>query len=83
MAKTAALIDTRLLETTRHGQIPQTGSDGARPADVYSRAVIKAKGSPEAPKIAIIVNGLGVSSNGTAQALSKLPAAVTLGFAPY
>jgi polysaccharide deacetylase 2 family uncharacterized protein YibQ len=81
--KTAALIDTRLLETTRHGQIPQISSDGARPADVYSRAVIKAKGGPEAPKIAIIVNGLGVSSNGTAQALSKLPAAVTLGFAPY
>jgi polysaccharide deacetylase 2 family uncharacterized protein YibQ len=82
-AKTAALIDTRLLETTRHGQIPQISSDGARPADVYSRAVIKAKGGPEAPRIAIIVNGLGVSSNGTAQALSKLPAAVTLGFAPY
>ena len=82
-AKTAALIDTRLLETTRHGQIPQISSDGARPADVYSRAVIKAKGGPDAPKIAIIVNGLGVSSNGTAQALSKLPAAVTLGFAPY
>ena len=82
-AKAAPLIDTRLLEATRHGQIPKVSADGARPAEVYSRAIIKAKGGPEAPKIAIIVNGLGVSSNGTAQALAKLPAAVTLGFAPY
>ena len=82
-AKAALPAEAKLLETTRHGQIPQISSDGARPVDVYSRAVAKAKDAPDVPRIAIIITGLGVSSNGTAQALAKLPAAITFGFAPY
>ena len=38
---------------------------------------------PNSPRIAIIVGGLGISATGTADALSKLPAPVTLAFAPY
>jgi uncharacterized protein len=81
-SKGVPLIDAKLLETTRHGQIPQISGDGARAVEVYAR-VAKANGRPDAPRIAIIVNGLGVSANGTSEALAKLPGPVTLGFAPY
>jgi polysaccharide deacetylase 2 family uncharacterized protein YibQ len=40
-------------------------------------------GKPDAPRIAIIVTGLGVSESATADAIAKLPGAVTLGFMPY
>ena len=35
------------------------------------------------PRIAILVGGMGISQTGTAEAIAKLPAAVTLAFAPY
>jgi hypothetical protein len=38
---------------------------------------------PNAPRIAIVVTGLGISALGTSDALAKLPGPVTLGFAPY
>ena len=40
-------------------------------------------GKPDAPRIALIVGGLGVSASATADAIAKLPGAVTLGFVPY
>ena len=72
----------RLLESTRHGMIPKIGSDGARAADIYSRTrpeMTKAS----APRIAIVVSGLGVGAKLTADAIAKLPPAVTLAFTPY
>lgn len=72
--------DPRLLETTRHGQIPRIGSDGARPSDVYAR---KEKQGAGEFQISIVVGGLGVSATTTANALSKLPGAVSLAFTPY
>jgi polysaccharide deacetylase 2 family uncharacterized protein YibQ len=74
--------DSRLLENSRHGQIPRIGSDGVRPSEVYARKLSE-KQSPNAPQIAIVVGGLGVSANTTANALSKLPGSVTLAFTPY
>ena len=38
---------------------------------------------PKGPRIAIIVGGLGVSASTTADALSRLPPEVTVGFVPY
>jgi polysaccharide deacetylase 2 family uncharacterized protein YibQ len=75
--------DPRLLENSRHGAIPKIGADGARPADVYARAVSATPGNPDGPRIALIVGGLGVGAKTTAEALAKLPGAVTLAFAPY
>ena len=40
-------------------------------------------GKADAPRIAIIVGGLGISASATAEALAKLPRPVTLAFAPY
>ena len=40
-------------------------------------------GKPNAPRIAIVVGGLGIGAGATNDALGKLPAAVTLALAPY
>jgi polysaccharide deacetylase 2 family uncharacterized protein YibQ len=73
----------QLIETSRHGAIPKVGADGSRPAEVYARAVKAVAGKPDGPRIAIVVSGLGIGTSGTADALAKLPGAVTFAFAPY
>jgi polysaccharide deacetylase 2 family uncharacterized protein YibQ len=78
-----APVDQRLLETTRHGAIPKIAPDGARPFTLYAHPRKLPADKTDAPRIAIIVGGLGISTTGTADALAKLPAPVTLGFAPY
>jgi polysaccharide deacetylase 2 family uncharacterized protein YibQ len=77
-----APIDTKLLETSRHGAIPKIAPDGTRPSEAYARPA-KPTQNPDGPRIALIIGGLGVGSHGTLEALTKLPGPVTLGFAPY
>ena len=74
--------EQRLLEGTRHGAIPKIAPDGKRPSEAYAR-VAKLQGKPNAPRIAIVVTGLGVSGNVTQSAMTKLPGAVTFAFGPY
>lgn len=81
--KTDASIDQRLIDSSRHGAIPKIGSDGARPAEIYARPVKPQAGRSDLPRIAIVIEGLGIGANGTAEALAKLPPAVTYAFAPY
>lgn len=76
-------LDQKFVEMTPQGAIPKIAADGTRPADAFARAVQPLPGKPDAPRIALIVGGLGVSASGTASAILKLPAAVTLGFVPY
>jgi polysaccharide deacetylase 2 family uncharacterized protein YibQ len=76
-------VDQRLLELTSHGAVPKIAADGARPFTLYAHPRKLPADKTNAPRIAIIVGGLGISATGTADALSKLPAPVTLGFAPY
>ena len=78
-----AAIDQRLLESSRHGTIPKIDADGTRPSEMYSRPVKPQSSLPDAARIAIVMQGLGVGANGTAEALAKLPAAITFAFAPY
>jgi len=81
-AKTNA--ESRLLETTPHGLIPRIAPDGTRPAEAYARKVDGAETTKATgPQVAIIIGGLGVSASRTADALSKLPGAVTFAFTPY
>ena len=80
--KLAAAPDKRLLERTRHGNIPKQGSDGLRAADVYARPVTVAQRN--APiRIAIVVGGLGISANLTQDAITRLNGSISLAFAPY
>jgi uncharacterized protein len=76
-------IDPKFIEMTPRGPVPRIASDGARPADAFARPVQPLPGKPDAPRIALIVDGLGVSATATADAIAKLPEAVTLGFVPY
>jgi polysaccharide deacetylase 2 family uncharacterized protein YibQ len=74
--------DAKLLETTRHGQIPRVSVEGARPLVAYAQPVAESAGNAKMPRIALVVTGLGTSSTSTGEAL-KLPRAVSLAFAPY
>ena len=78
-----ALVDAKLLEETRHGLIPRVSTDGARPLVAYARPVASNADNANKPRIALVVGGLGISASSTAEALAKLPAAVSFAFAPY
>lgn len=73
--------DNRLIEKSKHGSIPKIAPDGVRPLDAYA-SPIPVAGNADS-MIAIVITGLGVSASGTGDAISKLPAAITLGFVPY
>jgi polysaccharide deacetylase 2 family uncharacterized protein YibQ len=75
--------DQRLLESTRHGLIPKIAADGTRPADAYARPMPANPANANAPRVAIVVTGLGVGAKLTADAIGKLPGPVTLAFTPY
>jgi polysaccharide deacetylase 2 family uncharacterized protein YibQ len=78
-----APLDMRFVENTRHGTIPKIAPNGMRPFTLYAHPRQMPAGKGDAPRIAIIVGGLGISASGTADALAKLPAPVTLAVAPY
>jgi polysaccharide deacetylase 2 family uncharacterized protein YibQ len=81
--KLAPSPDSRLVERTRHGLLPKTGPDGATPAQIYARPLGPQPATKPAGRIALLVGGLGISQSGTADAIAKLPGAVSLAFAPY
>jgi polysaccharide deacetylase 2 family uncharacterized protein YibQ len=78
-----AAADPQLVEESRHGKIPKIAADGRRAALAYAKPVKLPADKVDAPRISIVVGGLGVSASATAEAMEKLPAAVTLAFAPY
>ena len=75
--------DQKLLETTRHGAIPQIAPDGTRPSVAYARPRELPANRKDSPRIAIIIGSIGISASGTADAFAKLPAPVTFAVAPY
>jgi polysaccharide deacetylase 2 family uncharacterized protein YibQ len=77
----SASADPGLIELTAYGPLPRISPDGRRPRTAYAgHAVAAGEG---APRVAIVVGGLGLSQTGTQEAIASLPAAVTLAFAPY
>jgi len=75
--------DSRFAEASRSGPIPRIATDGTRPAEAFAQAVKALADRPNAPRVAIVVTGLGISAVGTSDALAKLPGPVTFAFAPY
>lgn len=75
---TAHLPDRALVEDSETGPLPIRAADGRRPVDVYARPWSGARGA----RVAIVIGGLAVSQTGTQEAIEKLPAEVTLAFAP-
>lgn len=76
-------LDPEMLEETEFGPIPRISGTGMRPFDVYSRPSDTPATSGGKPLIAIVVSGLGLNTEGTLEAITKLPEEVTLAFAPY
>jgi len=72
-----------LVEQTQHGPVPRIGPNGLTPFEAYARASISPASAAGRPLVAIVLTGLGLGSASTADAVSKLPDNVTLGFAPY
>lgn len=76
--------DRRLVEKGKYGPLPRIGADGARPADVYARPIVTSLAiKPGAPRIALVVGGMGLSAVATRLAMEKFPGDVTFAFAPY
>lgn len=71
--------DPRVSEGSAAGVLPRIGEGGITPRAVYAAPFTA---GPE-PKIGIVLTGVGIGAQGTSDAISKLPGAVTLAFAPY
>ncbi|MGE0650746.1 MAG: divergent polysaccharide deacetylase family protein, partial [Alphaproteobacteria bacterium] len=76
---TAPEPDPELLEMSRFGPLPRVSMNGRMPWQAYARPFDT---SDKRPRISIIVSQLGFLSASTESAISQLPAAVTLSFAP-
>ena len=82
-ARLSPAPDRRVAEPSKYGLLPRVGADGARPADVYARPFVETALNRAAPRIAVLVGGLGLDSATTQGAISRLPPGVSLGLAPY
>jgi uncharacterized protein len=76
-------VDQKFIEMTPQGPLPKIAADGVRPEDAFAQPVKAIAGKADAPRIALIIGGLGVSAKLTADAVAKLPGPVTLAFVPY
>ena len=66
-----------------HGPLPRIGSSGKKPSTVYARTTSASIQMSDAPKIAIILGGMGLNQELTAKAIKALPGDVSFAFAPY
>ena len=69
-----------LIENTPHGLLPKVGEGGLVAWRAYAHPFDPAE---QRPRIAIVVNGLGLSGAATEAAIQDLPSQVTLAFTPY
>lgn len=67
-------------ETTPNGSLPRISSSGLTPAQAYARPFTP---TPGAPRISLVVGGLGLKDSHTMAAIRDLPPEVTLSFVPY
>ncbi|MBL8907052.1 MAG: divergent polysaccharide deacetylase family protein [Rhizobiales bacterium] len=65
------------------GPLPRIGSGGKKPATVYARTASANLQISDAPKIAIVLGGMGLNQELTARAIKALPGDVSFAFAPY
>jgi polysaccharide deacetylase 2 family uncharacterized protein YibQ len=75
--------EPKLSEPSRHGALPIIGPKGERVSTLFAHPLKLGADKRDAPRIAVIVAGLGISASGTADAFAKLPAPVTFAIAPY
>ncbi len=71
-----------LVETSAQGPLPRIG-DGKKPSEAYARNVAMGIIHSDAPKLVIILGGMGLNEKLTASAAKDLPSDITMAFAPY
>ncbi len=72
--------DPALVKVGPQGPLPVIAPDGRKPWQVYARPFDVAD---RRPRIAIVIGDMGLSQSATLSAITRLPAPVTLAFAPY
>jgi uncharacterized protein len=72
-----------VMESVDIGMLPKISSTGSKPSEVYAKTVPMGILHSEAPKIIIILGGMGLNEKLTSQAVKDLPAEVTFAYAPY
>jgi polysaccharide deacetylase 2 family uncharacterized protein YibQ len=74
-----------LVEESQYGPLPKVAPDGRRPIDVYARpSKYAVKATPgEKPRIAVLINGMGLSDGVTAEAIKGLPAPISVAYGAY
>ncbi len=70
-------------ETADIGMLPRIASTGKKPSEAYAKTVSMGIIHSEAPKIVIILGGMGLNEKLTSQAGKDLPSEVSFAFAPY
>jgi polysaccharide deacetylase 2 family uncharacterized protein YibQ len=72
--------DPALVENSPDGFLPIIGKDGRQAWQVYARSFDR---NEKRPRIALVVNGLGLDRALSQAAMDRLAGAITLGFDPY
>lgn len=72
--------DPDLIEQGNHGPLPIVGADGKKPWRTYRRPY---PGPENRPRIALIVQEIGLSEQTSRNAIDALPPEVTLAVSPY
>jgi uncharacterized protein len=73
----------KITEVSNYGRLPRIGKNGEKASKVYERTTSLNVIHSDAPKIAILLGGMGLNEKLTQRAIKELPADVTLAFAPY
>ncbi len=74
-----------LVEQSQYGPLPKVAADGTRPLEAYARpsryAAKAAAGGPV--RVAVLVNGMGLSDSATGEAIKDLPAPISVAYGAY
>ncbi|MDE2383099.1 MAG: divergent polysaccharide deacetylase family protein [Alphaproteobacteria bacterium] len=72
-----------ITENSSAGPLPRIADNGKKPWELYGKPVSMSAIHSDAPKIVIILGGMGLNEKSTRRAITDLPADVTFAFAPY
>lgn len=72
-----------VVEDSPYGPLPKVAEDGSRPSDVYARPSNYAAVPGGPPRVAVLVNGLGVPGAADGDIIKGLPPPVSIAYGAY
>lgn len=72
-----------LIEESPYGPLPRIAIDGRRPAEVYARPSDYAKVAGGPPRVAVLLNGLGVPGAPDGDIIKGLPPPISIAYGAY